>query len=615
MKVTFMQPLMVECDKSGYITGVRVLQLVVEASAVSFFRYSTPFIPKTQEDVPVNILWSFFNELRIVNCLEKHIRTISTTTEGNRYLSVRNVLCEYIDYAHNNGIFGARFLPVKRADGVICHEDMFAVIAKYKHPTRSVRNAAGYLFFDYKGNMYNEQQLCTAFDWARDEIAHLYRDEVTTHFSNESGQTVLSYRPATYDRLDYVAPLKTRDDVVAALISQPDITLSSNWDGSVQFSQVVNQERQLCYIYENCRTAKIQVEPPVKLWQLQGHDVVEDLEITGSCAPIFKNVNKLYNLELDVKHSYTPMKLPLVAMAPGNCVTSTALISISQPYMEEYVDYSSRICDCKLLRVFLGTQQSNRVKLPDTSWLGYYATLSTPSFMLVVDKMRREYSTPSMDADEMMDYNGIVQCCEIGLALGKVQNAYFDLQQAHHSMFDIMFRPVETRGSTTALVKLPKQTFCLRLGTSARGISENLYGGVIDSLTYYNDIWRDDQNYGVGALHVYAHVKRLQIYTQGELIQKPIYMHGGVDEVEIIPIHADYSRYARCASSIHVPKKSKVRVYRKEYSGEIASLPVVVPFVASEPSVYKTTALTEVQITKYSLKDEAAVKSFITADL
>lgn len=617
MKITFIQPLMVECNEVGYITGVRVLQMIVEANNVSFYKEGKLITPKKQEDVPENILWSYFNELQIVKCLEKHVRTISTAVVGNRYLAVRNALCDQLHYYRKQGICGADYLPVKRADGVICHQDMITVIAKYKHPAMDIRNAAGYLFFDYKGKVYTEQQLCASFDWAHDEVTRLYRYEITTHFANESRQPSMFSNPSVYKRLDYALPLKMRDAMMATLVPHPDVNTINYGHNDIRFSQVIKQEQQPCFIYEHCRMARIQVEPPVKLWQLQGHARLEHLEITGSSLPVlFKNINKLYDLDINVEHSYAPLNLPMVVMAPGDDEPSTACIGISQPYMEEYVDYSSRICDCKMLRVYLGTQQSKRVTLPDTLWLTYTATLNIPSFMLVVNKMRREYSNASMDSDTSLLDNEVYPGCEVGLALGKVQNVYLDFQQSQQYLISIILRPMENNGNTVVLAKLPKRLDYLTLGSSVQGISENIYGGNIENLIYHNDIWQSDQRSdGAGALHVYAHVKRLQIYTQGELVQKPIYMHGGVDEVEIIPIHADYSRYARCASSIHVPKKSKVRVHRKEYSDEIASLPVVVPFVASEPSVYKTTALTEVQITKYSLKDEAAVKSFVIADL
>lgn len=48
MKITFMQPLMLECDESGCITSVRVLQLVVEANNVSFYNQDTLVTPKKQ---------------------------------------------------------------------------------------------------------------------------------------------------------------------------------------------------------------------------------------------------------------------------------------------------------------------------------------------------------------------------------------------------------------------------------------------------------------------------------------------------------------------------------------------------------------------------------------
>lgn len=114
---------------------------------------------------------------------------------------------------------------------------------------------------------------------------------------------------------------------------------------------------------------------------------------------------------------------------------------------------------------------------------------------------------------------------------------------------------------------------------------------------------------------MYAHVKRLQIYTRGEIAQKPIYMHGGVDEVEIISTCKGYKRYARCIGSIHVPKKSRVQVCRKEHNGEMDALSVVVPYVIGEPSEYNVTTLTNERMLKYSLKDEAMVKAFIAKDL
>lgn len=616
MEITFMQPLMLECDESGCITSVRVLQMIVEANNVSFYNQGTLVTPKKQEDVPENILWSHFNELQIVKCLEKHVRTISTAVVGNRYLAVRNALCNRINYENSNGICGVRCLPVKRADGVICHQDMITVIAKHKHSAGSIRNAAGYLFFDYKGKVYTEQQLCASFDWAHDELARLYRDEFTTHFANESSQSFMYNRPAVYKRLAYALPLKTRDAMLATLVPQADITIT-DFDDIIQFSQVITQERQPCYIYEHCRTAKIQVEPPVKLWQLQGHNRLEKLQITGSSLPIlFKNINKLYDLGLAVEHSYAPLDLPAVAMAPGDGVTSMACISISQPYVEEYVDYSSRICDCKMLRVYLGTQQSKRVTLPDASYLSYTATLNIPSFMLVVNKMRREYSAASMDADPLLEYNEIEQGCKIGLALGTVQNVYLDFQQAQQSMIDITLKPLKNSGNTVILAKLPKHLYCLTLGSSVQGISENIYGGDIENMTYYNDIWQTNQrNDGAEALHVYAHVRHLQIYTHGEIAQKPIYMHDGIDDVEIISTCNEYKRYARCIGSIHVPKKSRVQVCRKEHSGEMEALSVVVPYVVGEPSECNVTTLTNERVSKYSLKDETMTKAFIAKDL
>lgn len=559
MRLKIIQPIMVLCDKLGFISGVRFVQLVVDADNVEYYAAKRP---------EANALYTDFTAIHINAVLEKHVRTISLEYKRDQYARVRESLCSQISYRNNRGIRGVNKAAIMKSDGTVVRSELFAAIAS-RDSQGKVESKANIMFFDYKGNMYTEEQLIAEYDWAKAEIYQLRNSAMpSAHIMN----TLMCDEQNRYEKaMSFFAP--------DYAILQPDTgeIAAKELIGSEQ-ETVAYQSGRWVYEFIKSKIALIRIPQVCSVvdigsvafdtWQLIGHANIDKLYISGTTLPLFKNFEYAHEVDICVTKSEAPMQLPHVAARPGGEL-SRADIVIDMPYFEDTVNYVDQLADCHTVHVLVGEQQGKRVLLPDARQMTYTTKVCSDTFTLVFDRMHYKYGLKLCDSTT--DHSR----CNIGLSIDArddKHNLLLNLQKAAYARTSIVLgAPTYQTGTVVnTVIKLQKHAEVVQLYTE-RCLNEHIYGDSIGELCYHAEPYGTVQT--SSCLHVYAHVNCLRIYLDDALLYKPIYLHGGVDEVQVILLHSPcYELLKHSYACIHIPKGTITHIYNPLTHGKMVPM-------------------------------------------
>lgn len=555
MRLKITQPIMMTCDKLGFITGVRVVQLVVDADNVEYNAVKQP---------KPNALYADFVAIHINAVLEKHVRTISLAYKQDQYARVRERLCTRLSYRNNKGICGVNKVAVMKADGTVVRSELFAAVAS-RDTHGKVEPNADIMFFDYKGNMRTEEQLIAEYDWAKAEIYHLRNSAIpSAHIMNtlvwdeqsRYGEATPFYAP------DYsILQLDTREVAAKGLLGSEQEAVA------YQFGRWIYEDKKsevaFVRVPQACSLVNINSEL-FDTWQLIGHDSIDELYISGTTLPLFKNFECVHKVNINVIKSESPFQLPQVAARPGGELARADIV-ISMPYFEDTVNYVDRLADCHAVNVLIGEQQGKRVLLPDAQQMTYTTKVCSDVFALVFDKTQYKYGLKPCDSTTEHSH------CSIGLSIDArdaKHNLLLNLQATSYARSSIVLdAPTYQKGTVVnTVIKLQKNAGVVQLYTG-RCLNEYIYGDSIGELCYHASA------YGVvqasNCLHVYAHVNCLRIYLNDALYYKQIYLHGGVAEVQVILLHSPcYEMLKYSCACIHIPKGTTTHIHNPLTQGK-----------------------------------------------
>lgn len=596
MNLRIMQPIMVICDKRGYIAAVRVLRLTVEIERAADAVVRSPY--KLKQDM----CYSDFYTLGIKRIVWKSVHDVSfIDLSKDATLRERLYKC--------GGVHGATDLPVQLATGEVKNTHLLAVIGSlYMGELMEV-----FGLVDYKGTMLTWDAACSCYPALEQKLYNLYNRDAEQDDCWINNPHLFGY--FGYDDYWHDAKVYALDDVEAMqryLATRQlmksnvrDIIVDRQSNGCICYRQlrlptdsvVVPEFCTVAYVGSGCETEK---------WKFVGHSNLHQVEINADYAPTAAVLPRLHTYKLNTLYSIDKVPLPEF-MAANPCVNGCAVqIKIKQPFLEQERDYSQGIYDCDRFEIISGGQLFQHACVPGATNLRIEQTIKTEDLLLMVQEKRKKHYIRNQGL-------GI---CVIGLAIASsaVRNILIKMRDVAYAETVICIDTEQYISSTQtqAVINLEKGIKTPVYLSVASGITPIVQGTAIGTLHYQQHFKSKQQEQA----HIYAHVKTLIYYMADGSENVDLYMHGGVEHIILVN-----TRYNNCTSfekgpRIHVRKGERFKL-RACANAEIVELSIRNCFVEA-PSNCAYTACKYIAISKnnvYFITNVAEIRKSLIEDL